>query len=98
MVRPFQQQHGAVEARGAHNPEVTRSKRVVAKIFVPCLMEYAIPSEQENLGHHSDMAQWKRVGLMTPRSLDRNELLLAVNFFNTPLWNFASSYDWTAAA
>jgi len=26
------QQHGAVVARGAHNPEVTRSKRVAAII------------------------------------------------------------------
>ena len=45
LYRP--QQHGAAEARRAHNPEVPRSKRGIAIIFfrityVPTTLEYVI--------------------------------------------------------
>jgi hypothetical protein len=42
----LRQQHGAVVARGAHNPEVTRSKRVAAILFCITWVSHAISTLQ----------------------------------------------------
>ena len=104
--------HGAEEARGAHNSEVTRSKRVVGILQFSSFTEttrrntaaFKPPSRRAAyrriIPRHSHvrkfdgylflikrqaldryqrvvltgMAQRKRAGLITPRSLDRNGL------------------------
>ena len=63
--------HGAEEARGAHNSEVTRSKRVAGIITIQLLCRSSTRLHMDTL---TGMAQRKREGLITPRSLDRNGL------------------------
>ena len=65
--------HGAEAARGAHNSEVTRSKRVAGILLFAGLQEPTTLSiQQQNI--FTGMAQRQRAGLITPRTLDRNEL------------------------
>ena len=61
--------HGAEAARAAHNREVTRSKRV-AGIYHSQFIRTASLSIQHPL---TGMAQGKRAGLITPRSLVRSQ-------------------------
>ncbi|KAG8232998.1 hypothetical protein J437_LFUL013662, partial [Ladona fulva] len=55
-------QSGAVEACWAHNPEVRGSKPRSAILFISFF--------------NSRVAQWKRAGPITQRSVDRNHALL----------------------
>ncbi|KAG8666348.1 hypothetical protein FPOAC2_11456 [Fusarium poae] len=83
---PTKKQLGAVEARRAHNPEVTGSKPVAAMvtIFLRFLSLFISHLFTESGGSYtlterlfatteSSLAQWKRAGLITRRSLDRNQ-------------------------
>ena len=63
--------HGAAEARGAHNSEDTRSKRVAGMIIIQLLYRSSTRLHMDTL---TGMAQRQRAGLITPRTLDRNEL------------------------
>ena len=60
--------HGAEEARGAHNSEVTRSKRVAGIYHTS---HWCIKALEHLI---TDMAQRQRAGLITLRSQDRNLL------------------------
>jgi hypothetical protein len=65
-------------ARGAHNSEVTRSKRVGGIIQFASFKEAGRHSSRDVKHEHkrkpfTGVAQRQRVGLITPRSLDRDE-------------------------
>ena len=69
----YTHRRGAEAARGAHNSEVARSKRVSGIIQFAGLQEPTTLSiQQPNL--FTGMAQRQRAGLITPRSLDQNQL------------------------
>jgi hypothetical protein len=63
------------QARGAHNSEVTRSKRVSGIIQFASFKEADRHSlrDEKHEQPFTGVAQRQRVGLITPRSLDRNE-------------------------
>ena len=64
---------GAEEARGAHNSEVARSKRV-SGILHSQVYKNLPRCQYSNQPHFTGMAQRQRAGLITPRSLDQNQL------------------------
>ena len=71
-----EQRSGAAEARWAHNPKVGGSKPPFAIFLVPTPNTHTIiPSnsyEDNFIIQASEVAQRKRVGLITQRSEDRN--------------------------
>ena len=72
VVRHTVRRHGAAVARGIHNPEGTRSKRV-AGIYHHIAMVH-----QGTGATLTGMAQRQRAGLITPRTPDRNGLPVSI--------------------
>ena len=77
-------QSGAVEACWAHNPEVRGSKPRSAIVFlystIFVLMSTILlnPDTSTASSIRSRVAQWKRAGPITQRSVDRNHALLCI--------------------
>ena len=67
-------------ARGAHNSEVTRSKRVAGIYHFASFAEAGRQAGRKREQPLTGMAQGQRAGLITPRSLDRNGLPVSNSF------------------